>query len=111
MLAFEPLCALTVLVWNYGYEQTLKWIAEKCGIVFSEKIIKKYCSMDIKREKKRKYIQDNQKQLNFNKNEVKKSRLDKIRTYNEDKINTFHTYGKNNPEKKIFGIIWLLLQA
>jgi len=53
---FGGLVGITVLIWNLGYEKTLKLIAEKLNVRISDKLAQKYSMMDNKVDNKRKYV-------------------------------------------------------
>ncbi len=53
---FGGLVAITVLLWNLGYEKTLSFLGDELNLRISDKLSSKYQQNDNKVEKKRNII-------------------------------------------------------
>jgi len=82
---FGGLVGITVLMWNLGYEKTLKLIAEKLNVRISDKLAQKYSMMDNKVDNKRKYVEEKGHEINKRNKINIQIRKDRERT---EKINS-----------------------
>ena len=79
MKYFFGLVAITVLLWNLGYEETLKLLSEAIGVRVSELLSLKYKNKDLKSEKRITYNQNNKLNINIMAKFNKESRKRKER--------------------------------